>query len=72
MTAPTFNPRARVEALGSRAFRAVETSAAGFPWTFHVLYAAADDLHAAGFLRLAKRLHSLGAEWAVLHREARA
>lgn len=71
MTAPGFDPRARVEALGERALRAVETAAAGVPWTFHVLYAAADNLHAAGFSRLAKRLHDLGAVWAVNHREVR-
>lgn len=70
MTSPTFSPRARVESLGRRAVDAVNAVANGEPWTFHHVYAAAEALR-PNFSSLAKRLHVLGAEWAVLHREGK-
>lgn len=66
-----FNPRARVESLGRRAVSAVNAIAEGKPWTFHHLYAASIALRETR-PTLAKRLHNLGAEWAVNHRDARA
>lgn len=71
VTAPTFDPKARVASLGLRAFNAVQSAAAGEPWTFHHVYAAAEALRPK-FSSLSKRLHVLGAEWAVNHREVRA
>lgn len=71
MTGPAFNPRARVEALGRRAVDAVNVVADGSPWSFSHLYGAAKALQSTR-PTLAKRLHNLGAEWAVLHREVRA
>lgn len=71
MTAETFNPRALVAAMGRITEAFVEEAADGKPWTFATLYAAADALRSTR-PRLAKRLHDLGATWAVLHREVRA
>lgn len=71
MSAETFNPRALVAAMGATVTTAVTLAADGKPWTFATLYAAADALRSTR-PRLAKRLHDLGATWAVLHREVRA
>lgn len=71
MTAETFNPRALVAAMGANALSEVIHAADGKPWTFATLYAAADALRSTR-PRLAKRLHDLGATWAVLHRQVRA
>ena len=71
MSASTFNPRARVESLGRRAVDAVNTVADGKPWTFAHVYAASRALQSTR-PTLSKRLHNLGAEWAVLFREVKA
>lgn len=71
MTTDTFNPSVIVAAMGTNALSAVTTAANGAPWTFATLYAAADAIRSTR-PRLAKRLHDLGATWAVLHREVRA
>ena len=71
MTSPTFNPRERVAEIGTRATAVVMEAANGQPWTPATLYAAAESLRSAR-PRLAKRLHDLGAQWAVLHKTVRA
>jgi len=64
MTSVEFNPRKRVADIGFRAVTAVEYIADGKPWSPAVLYAAADYLKPMR-PRIAKRLHDLGAVWAV-------
>ena len=71
MSAANFNPRERVAAMGTRALSAVYAAADGKPWTFATLYAAAQALLPTK-PRLARRLHQLGAEWAINYRETRA
>ena len=66
-----FNPRARVAEMGTRAWDTVMHVANGQSWTFATIYAAAESLQSTR-PRIAKRLHNLGAEWAVNYREVRA
>ncbi len=71
MSAVDFNPRQWVADMGVTAMTAVNLSANGQPWTPATLYAAAESLRSVR-PRLAKRLHDLGAVWAVNHKGTRA
>lgn len=71
MNASTFDPRREVSRIGLRAEKAVALASNGAEWTPATIRAASDALQSKA-PRLAKRLHTLAAIWAVNYRGVRA